>query len=209
MTTLTAMGTSTDTNTTMTTASTLTTMLDTCTMSTATTKVYFFFFFYSLYPSFSFFFNIVDIFVFSCTEHDDHHKHGHEHDHSHASPAPKKKKKTHNLSLVSSVGFTVVGLLDVALFNAFMSALLQAKAADLYRTKGVLAFANQGDTKFVFQGVHEQINFGPSDKPFAEGEVRESKMVFIGKNIDYEYLKESLINCCEEPAKAKITMHKR
>ncbi len=50
----------------------------------------------------------------------------------------------HNLSLVSSVGFTIVGLLDVALFNAFMSSLLQAKAADLYRTKGVLAFANQG-----------------------------------------------------------------
>jgi len=42
------------------------------------------------------------------------------------------------------VGFTIVGLLDVALFNAFMSSLLQAKAADLYRTKGVLAFANQG-----------------------------------------------------------------
>ena len=107
------------------------------------------------------------------------------------------------------MGFTVVGLLDVALFNAFMSSLLQAKAADLYRTKGVLAFADQGDTKFVFQGVHEQINFGPSDKPFAADEPRESKMVFIGKNIDYEYLRESLLACCEDPASAKITMHKR
>lgn len=90
-----------------------------------------------------------------------------------------------------------------------MSTLLQAKAADLYRTKGVLAFANQGDVKFVFQGVHEQINFGPSDKPFADDEERLSKMVFIGKNLDYEYFKESLLACCENPAAAVITMHKR
>ena len=80
------------------------------------------------------------------------HKHGHDHAHGHAhggEEAPKKKKKrVHNLSLVSSVGFTIVGLLDVALFNAFMSSLLQTKAADLYRTKGVLAFANQGMTGF-------------------------------------------------------------
>ena len=40
---------------------------------------------------------------------------------------------------------------DVAKFNMFMSTLLQAKAADIYRSKGVLAFAGQGDTRFVFQ----------------------------------------------------------
>eukprot|EP00286_Rhodomonas_abbreviata_P015534 CAMPEP_0181333898 /NCGR_PEP_ID=MMETSP1101-20121128/25949_1 /TAXON_ID=46948 /ORGANISM="Rhodomonas abbreviata, Strain Caron Lab Isolate" /LENGTH=436 /DNA_ID=CAMNT_0023443793 /DNA_START=42 /DNA_END=1352 /DNA_ORIENTATION=+ len=138
------------------------------------------------------------------------HEHGHHEDHDHAAEKPKKKKKkTHNLSLVSSVGFTITGLLNVGLFNAFMSGLLQAKAADLYRTKGVLAFADQGDTKFVFQGVHEQINFGPSDKPFADGEARLSKMVFIGKNLDYEYLKESLLASCDEPSTASIVMHKR
>ena len=74
---------------------------------------------------------------------------------------------------------------------------------------GVLAFANQGDTKFVFQGVHEQINFGPSEKPFGPNETRVSKMVFIGKNLDYEYLKESLQSCCTNPSESKIIMHKR
>ena len=117
-------------------------------------------------------------------EHDhkehDHNEHDHK-EHDHKEHEHKKKKKTHNLSLVSSVGFTIEGLLDVPLFNTFMSTLLQAKAADLYRTKGVLAFANQGDAKFVFQGVHEQINFGPSDKPWGPDEKRLSKMVFIGK----------------------------
>jgi G3E family GTPase len=139
-------------------------------------------------------------------EHDhDHDKHDHGHGHDHA----KKKKKVHNLSLISSVGYTIAGLLDVPKFNTFMSALLQAKAADIYRSKGVLAFADQGDTKFVFQGVHEQINFGPADKPWGENEPRISKMVFIGKNLDYEYLRESLLSCTMDPSTAQITMHKR
>jgi G3E family GTPase len=120
------------------------------------------------------------------------HDHGHGHGHDHAEKEvekPKKRvKKTHNLSLVSSVGFTIVGLLDVALFNTFMTTLLAAKAADLYRTKGVLAFAGQGDVKFVFQGVHEQINFGPSEHAWGEGVARDTKMVFIGKNLDYEVI---------------------
>ena len=154
------------------------------------------------------------------------HGHGHEHSgdapadghgahdhsaHAHGGDAPdKKKKKIHNLSLVSSVGFTIEGMLDVAEFNTFMSALLQEKAADLYRTKGVLSFAEQGDVKFVFQGVHEQINFGPSDSCWAKGEQRLTKMVFIGKNLDYEFLKTSLEKCVhvDEPRKV-VVMHKR
>ena len=148
----------------------------------------------------------------ACTEDHDHSQHAHAHAHAHdAAAAPNKKvKKVHNLSLVSSVGFTIEGMLDVGTFNTFMSTLLQERAADLYRTKGVLSFADQGDVKFVFQGVHEQINFGPSDVCWAEGEERLTKMVFIGKNLDYEFLKTSLESCihADEPRK-KVVMHKR
>ena len=149
-----------------------------------------------------------------CTEdHSHEHSHAHGHDHAHDgtdadAPVPKKKKKKHNLSLVSSVGFTIDGLLEVPLFNQFMSKLLQEKAADLYRTKGVLGFVGQDD-KFVFQGVHEQINFGPSPSQWAEGEKRVSKMVFIGKNLEYEFLKESLLACTQDPKTAIVTMHKK
>lgn len=139
-------------------------------------------------------------------DHDDHKGHDHGHDHD---KQIKKKKKVHNLSLISSVGFTIEGLLDVPKFNDFMTGLLQQKAKDLYRTKGVLAFSDQGDTKFVFQGVHEQINFGPSDKPWAADEVRVSKMVFIGKDLDYEYLKSNLAQSATDPSTVKVTMHKR
>lgn len=146
-----------------------------------------------------------------CHEEHDHKEHDHkEHDHhEHGHDHAKKKKKTHNLSLVSSVGYTIKGLLDVPKFNTFMTDLLKAKAADIYRSKGVLAFADQGDLKFVFQGVHDQINFGPSEKPWGADEERVSKMVFIGKNLDYEHFKASLLACTVEPETAEITMHKR
>ena len=66
-----------------------------------------------------------------------------------------------------------------------------------------------GHDRFVFQGVHEQINFGPCDRPFGPDETRESKMVFIGKNLDYEFIKTSLLNCTVDKAKSSIVMHKR
>ena len=122
---------------------------------------------------------------------------------------PKRVKKTHNLSLISSVGFTIEGLLDVVLFNTFMGQLLKAKGDDLYRTKGILAFSNQGDVKYVFQGVHEQVNFGPAENSWKEGEARVSKMVFIGKSIDYESLKTSLQACGSKSEMLTVTMHKR
>ncbi len=61
------------------------------------------------------------------------HGHGHGHGHEHKEEKkgklpPKKKKKIHNLSLVSSVGFTIEGLLDTTKFNDFMSTLLQVSS---------------------------------------------------------------------------------
>ena len=107
------------------------------------------------------------------------------------------------------MGFTIKGLLDVAAFNAFMSRLLEEKSADLYRTKGLLAFEDQGDSKFLFQGVHEQIDFGASEMNWQPNEERISKMVFIGKNLDYDGLREGLLATTSDPATAVITMHKR
>ena len=150
-----------------------------------------------------------------CTDshhvHEHSHAHGHEHDNAEKKEVEptKKKKKKHNLSLVSSVGYTVKGLLDIPLFNQFMSELLATNAANLYRSKGVLAFEGQGDVKFVFQGVHEQVNFGPSEKPWAEGEERVSKLVFIGKNLEPEVFKQKIQACTVDPASAIVTMHKR
>ena len=107
----------------------------------------------------------------------------------------EEEKKEHNLDLVQSVGIQFKGNLHAQWFNMFMMDLLKDRAADLYRTKGLLSFHGQGDTKFVFQGVHEQINFGPAKNPWAEGEERINKFVFIGKNLDRKELTKSLMEC--------------
>ena len=105
------------------------------------------------------------------------------------------KKKMHRTDLVQSVGLQFVGNLHAQWFNMFMMDLLKERAADLYRTKGLLSFHGQGNTKFVFQGVHEQINFGPANEPWKEGEERINKFVFIGKNLDRKWLTKSLMEC--------------
>jgi len=59
----------------------------------------------------------------------------------------------------------------------------------------VLSFAGQGDQKFVFQGVHEQIDFGPAQTKWQPGETRVSKIVFIGRNLDRTFLTEKINEC--------------
>ena len=73
--------------------------------------------------------------------------------------------------------------------------LLQERAKDIYRSKGVLAFEGQGNQKFVFQGVHEQIDFGPASTEWAPEEPRLNKIVFIGRNLDRAMIEKSLQDC--------------
>lgn len=107
----------------------------------------------------------------------------------------EEDKLEHRTDLVQSVGVQFGGNLHAQWFNMFMMDLLKERAADLYRTKGLLSFHGQGDTKFVFQGVHEQINFGPANEPWKEGETRVNKFVFIGKNLNRAELTKSLMEC--------------
>lgn len=101
----------------------------------------------------------------------------------------------HNLEVVQSVGIQFKGELHAQWFNMFMMDLLRERAADMYRTKGLLSFHGQADTKFVFQGVHEQINFGPAKEPWKAGEEKTNKFVFIGKGLNREELTKGLMEC--------------
>jgi len=101
----------------------------------------------------------------------------------------------HNLEAVQSVGVTFEGKMHAQWFNMYMMDLLRERAADIYRSKGLLSFHGQGDIKFVFQGVHEQINFGPAAEPWKPNEPRMNKFVFIGKNLNRTELTKSLMDC--------------
>ena len=120
--------------------------------------------------------------------------HMHDHQADVAAPAKKRTKK-HDLSGVGSLGLTASTPLISAQFNAFMSDLLRRKSLDLYRSKGVLAFVEEGDSKFIFQGVHEQIQYTTAVEPWGADEPRVSKVVFIGRDLDHDELRAGWAKC--------------
>ncbi|KAG1662674.1 hypothetical protein FOA52_014600 [Chlamydomonas sp. UWO 241] len=121
-------------------------------------------------------------------------------DHEKGAKAPRRnRKKLHDLSNVSSVGITVGGPLEEYRFNMFMRDLLTEKASDIFRFKGVLSIHGYDDQKFVFQGVHETICYGPCEKGWVEREAPQNQIVFIGKGLDRKALIEGFRTCVWMP----------
>eukprot|EP00325_Prymnesiales_sp_UTEX-LB-985_P024167 CAMPEP_0174729718 /NCGR_PEP_ID=MMETSP1094-20130205/54246_1 /TAXON_ID=156173 /ORGANISM="Chrysochromulina brevifilum, Strain UTEX LB 985" /LENGTH=407 /DNA_ID=CAMNT_0015931875 /DNA_START=14 /DNA_END=1237 /DNA_ORIENTATION=- len=137
---------------------------------------------------------------------DEGHEHGHAaelglpdgHEHDHECDDPNCTHESHggasrHSSKVSSVGFKTAGELDMEKCNAWISSLLQDKGADIYRMKGVLVMAGSPQ-KFVYQGVHMMFK-GEFAEPWAEGEKRINRLIFIGKNLDRKELTASFEAC--------------
>jgi G3E family GTPase len=99
----------------------------------------------------------------------------------------------HHDSRVTSVGFDVAGELDPERLDAWMDRLLQEWAVDIFRMKGILAIAGE-DERHVFQGVHMLVDVSPA-RPWAPGEERRSRLVFIGRNLDRAELQASFTAC--------------
>ena len=94
---------------------------------------------------------------------------------------------------VSSCSVKFEGELLVMALEVWISTLLRAKGADLFRYKGVLAVKGE-PTKYIFQGVGMLFAGGFSD--FAWGdEPRESRFVFIGRNLDKQGLIDGIMAC--------------
>jgi G3E family GTPase len=77
--------------------------------------------------------------------------------------------------------------------NDWLGDLLAQRWQDIYRMKGVLAI--QGfDERYVIQGVHALFE-GAVDRPWRQGEARGSKLVFIGKDLREEELRDAMRSC--------------
>lgn len=111
----------------------------------------------------------------------------------------RRRKKLHDLSGVGSVGITARGPLDKYRFNAFVKDLLGERARDIFRCKGVLCIKGQEATKFVFQGVHETICFGPATSGWPPGSEPLNQIVFIGRRLSRRDLVEGLRSCVWVP----------
>jgi G3E family GTPase len=94
---------------------------------------------------------------------------------------------------ISSMSFTVSRPIDPQKFNGWIGALLNAKGADLLRTKGILDYEGE-DRRFAFQAVH-MIADGDFIGPWKEGEKRQSRIVFIGRDLNRPQLRRGFESC--------------
>ena len=97
---------------------------------------------------------------------------------------------------VVSVGIRQNGSCNLEKLNAWIAKLIREQGVDLFRYKGVLSVVG-AEEKFIFQGVHMVFEGKPAIK-WKEGEVRENKMIFIGRNLNKEALEKGFNDCLEE-----------
>jgi len=98
-------------------------------------------------------------------------------------------------SRVTSVSYKFEGELNVQMMSMWIQRLISTEGANLYRYKGVLAVKGKDD-KFIFQGVGMLFTGNFSDKQqWKKDEKRDSRFVFIGKNLDGDLLKAGLEAC--------------
>jgi len=97
---------------------------------------------------------------------------------------------------VTSVACKVKGYpVNVGLMQRWIQRLVTEDGANLYRYKGVLAVKGM-ENKFVFQGVGMIFSGGFDERKWTEPEEeRESRFVFIGKNIDHVFLRDGFMAC--------------
>ena len=89
---------------------------------------------------------------------------------------------------ITSFVFRETRPMDLEKIEDFLSAIVQVHGAQLLRYKGILNIAGL-EQRVVFQGVHMLMG-SDLGAPWKGGEVRESKMVFIGKDMPRDELEK-------------------
>ena len=78
-------------------------------------------------------------------------------------------------------------------FGGWIDGILKEKGQDLLRTKGILHFRGKNQ-RFAFQAVHMLADGGPIG-PWKEGAPRQSRIVFIGRNVNRSELQRGFEAC--------------
>jgi G3E family GTPase len=120
-------------------------------------------------------------------DHDHHHDHDHDHHHHHHG-----LKHYHDEDM-QSVALRTDRPLDADKFFPWVQDLVAKEGPSILRSKGILAFKDDPD-RFVFQGVHMILD-GDHQRPWAAGEKRESRIVFIGRNLPEEMIRKGFESC--------------
>ena len=128
-------------------------------------------------------------------DHDHHHDHGHDHnhghDHGHAHHHHGALSDIHDTS-VESISLRA-GPLRPDRFFHWIQKITQIDGPNILRLKGIIAFENDDD-RYVVQGIHMIVE-GDSQRPWRDDEKRESRLVFIGRDLDREKLQRTFEAC--------------
>ncbi|MET3590412.1 G3E family GTPase [Bartonella silvatica] len=95
-------------------------------------------------------------------------------------------------STVTSISLKT-GALQPEKFFPWIQQITQQQGPNILRLKGIIAFQGDDD-RYVIQGIH-MILEGQHQRPWYEDEKRESRLVFIGRNLDSKKLKTGFENC--------------
>ena len=106
---------------------------------------------------------------------------------------------------VTSTSMKFEGELNVNKLNRYIGKLMREDGENLFRYKGVLAVKGI-DEKYVFQGVHMLFggDFSRDIGLWKEGETRECRFVFIGKDLDHDALQKGLFECQAEELRFNV-----
>lgn len=106
---------------------------------------------------------------------------------------------------VTSTSSKFEGELNVNKLERWIGSLMRDKSEDLFRYKGVLAVKGM-DEKYVFQGVHMLFGgkFSEEIGLWKDGEKRECRFVFIGRDLDHGALESGLMECLAEDLRFNV-----
>jgi G3E family GTPase len=117
----------------------------------------------------------------------DHGDHDHDHHHHHGGPAHYHDEEMQSLSLRSEKP------LIPEKFMPWINELVATEGPKILRCKGILAFKDDPQ-RFVLQGVHMVLD-GDHQRPWKPDEKRESRLVFIGRELDAAAIEKAFHAC--------------
>ena len=125
-------------------------------------------------------------------DHDHHHDHG---DHAHGAHHHYHGNglKHYHDEDMQSVALRTDKALNPDKFFPWIQDLVAKDGPSILRCKGILSFKDDPE-RFVFQGVHMILD-GDHQRPWRPEEVRDSRIVFIGRNLPEDKIRQGFESC--------------
>jgi len=118
--------------------------------------------------------------------------HEHHHDHECGPDCDHDHPENAHDTTITSISLRGT-LMNPDKFFPWINKITQIDGPDILRLKGIIAFDDDPE-RYVIQGIHMIVE-GDHQLAWRKGETRESRLVFIGRNLDREKLERTFKAC--------------